>query len=97
METCHRILNLAGVSEIDDQGVKAIRLNLDRAINKFSELDVLLINHLPTEVYQRLQRFLDGKSEVLENPTLDDLNLLLQQMRSRGLNTEEILERLAGK
>ena len=92
--TCHRILNLAGVPEIDDQGVKAIRIHLDRAINKFTELDKLLITHLPTEVYQRLQRFLDGESEVLENPTLDDLNLLLQQMRIKGLSNQEIFREI---
>ena len=92
--TCHRILNLAGVLEIDDQGVKAIRIHLDRAINKFTELDKLLITHLPTEVYQRLQRFLDGKSEVPENHTLDGLDLLLQQMRSRGLNNQEIFREI---
>ena len=90
VEACHRILNLAGVPEIDDQGVKAIRIHLDRAISKFTELDKLLITHLPTEVYKRLQRFLDGESEVLENPTLDDLNLLLQQMRIKGLSNQEI-------
>ena len=77
--TCHRILNLAGVPEIDDQGVKAIRIHLDRAINKFTELDKLLITHLPTQVYQRLQRFLDGKSEVPENHTLDGLDLLFSK------------------
>ena len=92
--TCHRILNLAGVPEIDDQGVKAIRIHLDRAINKFTELDKLLITHLPTQVYQRLQRFLDGKSEVPENHTLDGLDLLLQQMRSRGLNNQEIFREI---
>ena len=94
VETCHRILNLAGVPEIDDQGVKAIRIHLDRAINKFTELDKLLITHLPTEVYQRLQRFLDGESEVLENPALDDLNLLLQQMRIKGLSNQEIFQEI---
>ena len=33
---------------------------------------------------------MDGESEVLENPTLDDLNLLLQQMRIKGLSNQEI-------
>ena len=94
LKFCRIILDLAYTAEIDDQGVKAIRLNLDRAINKFSELDVLLINHLPTEVYQRLQRFLDGESEVLENPAPDELDLLLQQMRIKGLSNQEIFREI---
>lgn len=94
LKFCRIILDLAYTAEIDDQGVKAIRLNLDRAINKFSELDVLLINHLPTEVYQRLQRFLDGESEVLENPPPDELDLLLQQMRIKGLSNQEIFREI---